>query len=245
MTTLDRGSSDTLAKGVSPSLAGPSQPVAYKEVPYSPCLVPSTRRFVGANAAATTIPLDFRQEVTRALGLTEGCPLPGHTGHEATLVTRNDQLVLECPRDKDWWSLGHVRAARAYGTCDKRWDRSRLEVLIWHRELAFEVGSYVPALPAVKELPDGTLSSVRAVWEWFIRVAAYRWHEPDLSGLPILFSRRFAAMGAGVSSTTADRAIHRLLAADHMSFVGKMGSGNPDYKDAHLYLPVEPGPSCG
>lgn len=103
-----------------------------------------------------------------------------------------------------WYALGHVHAARAYGE-DAR--RSLIELAIWTRRLACDLGVYLPARVDVPNLPPGAPTSVRRARAGLELLVGLR--GSDFPG-PFPYTVRFAAAWCGVGHREASAALQML-----------------------------------
>lgn len=145
------------------------------------------------------------------------CPIPEHAGRSTLALDEDGGYVLDCCRGRQR-SLAEVRAARAYGI-DRL--RSNIELAIWWRRLAHELGTFEPAPVEVPDVWAGALANVRAARDGFALLLGLR--RADYPDRPVPFSARFAAAWCGLSKDEANRAIRDLLARSVIVEVDRQG----------------------
>ena len=162
---------------------------------------------------------DAEQRLRRAFAR---CPLPDHDG--AAHVVRDDdgELRLQCCGGR-LRSLGEVRAGRAYGH-DRV--RSNIEIAVWTRRLAWELGCFAPVdvdlMPA-----DGLGRTTRKVLSGFGALCGLRW--ADYERRPVSYSRKFAAAWCDVIEWEAREALNALSAGGWIVPMGKVADRTPVY----------------
>ena len=143
------------------------------------------------------------------------CPIPGHPAR-ATILHLNGDWRLACSCTGRERSLAEVWAARAYGTDERR---SNVELAVWHRRLAWELGAVRPVVVELPPLPCGAPAVSEIARSGFGLLLGLR--RIDYPARPVPFAVRFAAAWCGLSKTLVARAIRDLRDHDVIRMAGK------------------------
>jgi hypothetical protein len=141
---------------------------------------------------------------------------------------RPDELRVMCCRGR-WRALGEVRAAQAYGV-DRR--LTNIEVAVWTRRLAYELGCFQPVPVPLAALDADMPSFAHRVLDGFALLIGLRWK--DYAERPVPYTVRFAAAWCGVGHRQAHVAISLLRDSGVIREVDRAGRGGRRYA---LYLP--------
>lgn len=133
---------------------------------------------------------------------------------------RSGRVLYHCfHRGGNTYGLPYLAALTARTPDDADRPPSRTEVATWALRLLVETGHVAPAAVEAHQLPDDVPASVRRVYEGFLLLLAVKWlHTP---GEATTFSWRFAAGWCGVSKSTAERAMTRLMKDGYIRKVGE------------------------
>jgi hypothetical protein len=142
------------------------------------------------------------------------------------------ELRLECCRRR-WRSIGEAYAAEAYGE-DRR--RTNIEIAVWLRRLAHELGSFKPESVAVPTLPDDASAHAHRARAGFALLIGLRW--ADGPRRPVAFSVRFCAAWCSLPIRAASAGINELL---DRAVLWQENAG--DNSRLRLYLPGDLGES--
>ena len=164
-------------------------------------------------------PLEREWAADPATGLF-ACPLPDHHGHARLDVPPEDpqrEIRVLCCRGR-WRSLGEVRAASAYGVDQLR---SNIELAVWLRRLAYELGCFQPAAVAVPALPAGVAQHVELARRGFELLLGLRW--ADYPPRPVAYTVRFSAAWCSLSHRAAHLAQRELCELGVIVEAGRAG----------------------
>jgi hypothetical protein len=163
------------------------------------------------------------------------CPLPGHSGRAFIDVSpdaggKEPRLLCCCG---GWRSLGEVYAAIAYGYDGGEYagKRSNVEIAVWTRRLACEVGLFEPRRVRLPALPDDADWATARARSGFAQLVGLRW--ADREPRPVAWSVRFSAAWCGLTFRQAARATVALNRGGVIVEAGREGR-------LSLYLPGAP-----